>query len=111
MTPVLTGTEKITKHYGFEAFYLNVKRIKRGYYEADFSRLHDNSRSLPDYELTALYFQQLEKQSKGSRNYTYGHTTVLNMQKKQMHEFKKGTNKCNQRSSHYYGYRFCYYMG
>lgn len=61
MTPVLTGTEKITKHYGFEAFYLNVKRIKRGYYEADFSRLHDNSRSLPDYELTALYFQQLEK--------------------------------------------------
>lgn len=60
-TPVLTGTEKITKHYGFEAFYLDVKRIKRGYYEAEFSRLHENPQSLPDFELTALYFQRLEQ--------------------------------------------------
>ena len=60
-TPVLTGSEKITKHYGFESFYLNVKRIRRGYYEAAFIRLHDHPQSLPDFELTALYFQQLEQ--------------------------------------------------
>lgn len=60
-TPVLTGTEKITKHYGFEAFFLNVKRLKRGYYEAEFIRLHDNPKSLPDFELTSIYFQMLEK--------------------------------------------------
>ncbi len=59
--PVLTGTEKITKHYGFEAFYLNVKRLKRGYYEAEFCLLHENSKTLPDFELTALYFQRLEQ--------------------------------------------------
>ncbi len=60
-TPVLTGTEKIVKHYGFEAFYLDVKRVRRGHYEAEFVPLHENPSSLPDFELTALYFQRLEQ--------------------------------------------------
>lgn len=59
--PVLTGTEKITKHYGFEAWFLNMKRVKRGFYEAEFVRLHENPRLLPDYELTAMYFRMLEQ--------------------------------------------------
>lgn len=59
-TPVLTGTEKITKHYGFEAFFLKVKRIKRGYYVAEFVQLNDKPQSLPDFELTDLYFSMLE---------------------------------------------------
>ncbi|WP_291556662.1 lysophospholipid acyltransferase family protein [Bacteroides sp.] len=60
-TPVLTGTEKITKHYDFGAFFLDVKRVKRGYYEARFVKVHDNPKSLPDFELTAIYYQMLEK--------------------------------------------------
>lgn len=60
-TPVLTGTEKITKHYEFEAWYLDMKRVKRGYYEAELIRLHENPQVLPDFELTALYFQMLEQ--------------------------------------------------
>ncbi len=59
--PVLTGTEKIVKHYGFEAWYLDVRRVKRGYYEAEFVRLHEVPQSLPDFELTALYFRHLEQ--------------------------------------------------
>lgn len=59
--PVLTGTEKITKYYGFEAWFLNVKRVKRGFYEAEFIRMHENPQALPDFELTALYFRLLEK--------------------------------------------------
>ena len=60
-TPVLTGTEKIIKHYGFEAFYLDVRRTKRGYYEAEFVKMHDNPQSLRDFELTDLYFKHLEQ--------------------------------------------------
>ena len=60
-TPVLTGTEKITKHYDFGAFFLDVKRVKRGYYEARFVKMHDNPKSLPDFELTAIYYHMLEK--------------------------------------------------
>ena len=59
--PVLTGTEKVIKHYDFEAWFLKVKRIKRGYYEAELVCLHENPKELPDFELTALYFQVLEK--------------------------------------------------
>ena len=60
-TPVLTGTEKIAKHYKFEAFYLDVERTGRGYYEAEFIRLHENPSTLPDFELTSLYFRHLEQ--------------------------------------------------
>lgn len=60
-TPVLIGTEKITKHYGFEAFYLHVTRTRRGFYEAEFVQLHENPQSLPGFELTALYFEHLEQ--------------------------------------------------
>lgn len=60
-TPVLVGTEKITKHYGFTAWFLDVRRIKRGYYEAEFVRLHEDPQSLPDFELTSLYFGHLER--------------------------------------------------
>lgn len=62
--PVLTGTEKIIKHYGFEAFFLKVRRLKRGYYEAEFIRMHDNPQSLPDFELTSIYFDMLEQMIK-----------------------------------------------
>lgn len=59
--PVLTGTEKITKHYGYEACFLDVRRIRRGYYEAEFIKMHEDPQSLPDFELTALYFRFLER--------------------------------------------------
>lgn len=59
--PVLIGSEKIIKHYGFEAFYLDVKRIKRGYYEAEFVPLYESPKYLTDFQLTALYFQHLEQ--------------------------------------------------
>lgn len=60
-TPAFTGTEKITKKYGFEAYYLDVVREKRGYYRAKFLKMHDNPSSLPDFELTDMYYTYLEK--------------------------------------------------
>ena len=62
--PVLTGTEKITKHYGFEAWFLKVSRIKRGYYEAEFVQMCENPKSLPDFEITSIYFNMLEQMIK-----------------------------------------------
>lgn len=59
--PVITGTERIAKHYGFDALYLSARRVKRGYYEYEFTQLCDNPSSLPDFELTHLYFEQLER--------------------------------------------------
>ena len=58
-TPVMTGPEKITKHYDFEARYVNVRRVRRGYYEAEFVDMADNPRSMPDFELTGIYYRML----------------------------------------------------
>lgn len=63
-TPVLTGTEKIIKHYGFEAWFLDMKRVKRGFYEARLIRMHAAPQSLPDFELTTIYYQMLEQMIK-----------------------------------------------
>lgn len=60
-TPVLTGTEKVTKHYGFDAWFIKVTRIKRGFYEAEFVHMHPHPDSLPDFELTGIYYKMLEQ--------------------------------------------------
>lgn len=60
-TPAFTGTEKITKKYHLEAYYIDVTRPKRGYYEARFIKLHDDPSSLSDFELTDLYYKHLEE--------------------------------------------------
>lgn len=60
--PVLTGTEKVTKHYGYEAVFLSMRRVKRGYYECELTTLHDDPRSLPNFQLTDLYFRHLEQE-------------------------------------------------
>lgn len=60
-TPVLTGAEKITKRYGMEAYYLDVVRVRRGYYRATFIRMDDHPSALPDYRLTEIYYDCLER--------------------------------------------------
>lgn len=59
-TPVLTGVEKIVKHYGFEAWFVDVKRVGRGRYEATYVKMHSDPASLPDFELTDIYYRMLE---------------------------------------------------
>ena len=58
--PVLTGSEKATKHFGYKALYANLTRVKRGYYECELTPLSDDSQLLPDFELTNRYFSRLE---------------------------------------------------
>ena len=56
-TPVLTGTEKITKHYGFDPWFVRIRKVGRGYYEAEFIHMHDNPKSVHDFGLTQIYYE------------------------------------------------------
>lgn len=60
-TPVLTGTEKITKHYGFDPWFVRIRKVGKGYYEAEFVHMHDDPKSVPDFELTRIYYEMLEQ--------------------------------------------------
>ena len=59
-TPVLTGTERLTRQTGHAAFYMDVRRIRRGYYEAEFQLISREPKKMAEYELTDEYFRRLE---------------------------------------------------
>jgi len=60
--PVLIGAERITQKYGFTAFYVELKRVKRGYYEAQFVRMPNEKPSAEtEYPTTEWYYRLLEQ--------------------------------------------------
>ena len=68
-TPVLTGTERIAKKTGHAVFYLDINRVKRGYYEAEFRLITREPEKYADYELTDIYFRMLEQSIRRNPSY------------------------------------------
>lgn len=60
-TPVLTGTERLVRQAGHAVFYLDIHRVRRGYYEAEFKLITRNPSEMKDFEITDIYFRMLEK--------------------------------------------------
>jgi len=61
-TPVHTGAEMLAKRFDMNVIFLRVKKIKRGYYEAGFEVLSENSKSVPDYQVTDHFLRLVEEQ-------------------------------------------------
>jgi len=59
-TPVMTGTERIARKNRQAVFYLDIRRLRRGYYEAEFRLLTRHPEELAEFEATDIYFQCLE---------------------------------------------------
>ncbi len=57
---VFTGAERIAKSTDAVVYYVDVTRVKRGYYNARFVKMADNPRQCPDYRLTEQYAELLE---------------------------------------------------
>ncbi len=60
-TPVLTGTERIARRMNHAVFYLDVRRIRRGYYEAEFKLITREPQTMKEFELTDIYYHHLEQ--------------------------------------------------
>lgn len=60
-TPVLTGTERIARKMNHAVFYLDVERVKRGHYTAEFKLITREPNALPEFGLTDAYFRLLEE--------------------------------------------------
>lgn len=60
-TPVLTGTERIVKKVNHAVFFLDIRRVRRGYYEATFKLITREPQKMADYEITDAYFRLLEE--------------------------------------------------
>lgn len=60
-TPVFTGTEQIGKQVDALIFYAHMERPRRGYYRCTISLISDDAKAHPDFDLTDIYFQMLER--------------------------------------------------
>jgi len=60
-TPVFTGAEKIAHKCDLDVYYLDVRRLHRGYYTAEFKLITDDIGNAPDFSVTEAYLRMLEE--------------------------------------------------
>jgi len=59
-TPVITGPEKIARKFDMVPVFFAIKKVKRGYYEAEFQVLWEDPNSVEQFEITLKYMNLLE---------------------------------------------------
>ena len=60
-TPVLTGTERIVRKFNHAVFFVDVRRVRRGYYEGEFKLMTSEPQKMAEFEITDIYFRMLEE--------------------------------------------------
>ena len=60
-TPVFTGSEKLACHFNQAVFYGDMTRVSRGHYNCEFRLLTRTPKEQPEFHITNMYFQELEK--------------------------------------------------
>ncbi|MFT5077795.1 MAG: KDO2-lipid IV(A) lauroyltransferase [Planctomycetota bacterium] len=69
VVPVFTGAEALSKKLDTAVVYLKIEKVKRGYYEASFTTITEDAPSLPDYQITRKFLDQVEAQIKEAPAY------------------------------------------
>lgn len=60
-TPVLTGAERIVRKFNHVVFYTDIRRLRRGYYEAEIKLVTSEPQKMAEYQITDIYYQMLEE--------------------------------------------------
>ncbi len=60
-TPVISGPEKIARRFNFPVYFLDIQKIKRGYYSAEFKLICENPKDVPEFYITRKYLSMLEQ--------------------------------------------------
>ena len=67
--PVITGPEFLAKKFDHPVVFIDIQKVKRGYYEATFKILADKPHEFPDYKITDLFIENLEEQIRKKPEY------------------------------------------
>ena len=62
IVPVFVGPEELAKQYDTVFMFINIAKVKRGYYEVHFETITPSPNTFPDYELTDIFIDKLEQQ-------------------------------------------------
>lgn len=61
-TAFLYGTEYFARKYNYPVIYYTVRRVRRGYYEVEFSLLCEKPLEVPQYTVVERYVRRLEQE-------------------------------------------------
>lgn len=59
-TAVFTGVERIAKQTGFSITYLDITRVKRGYYSCEVKLISSAPKEAPEFAITEKYIREME---------------------------------------------------
>lgn len=60
-TPFFMGIEKLALKYGLPVYFLNIHKVGRGHYTAEFVSLYDGEETVEEFEITERYARLLEE--------------------------------------------------
>lgn len=61
-TICIIGPEKLSQKFGYPIFYMNIRRVKRGFYEITVQELESNPKATKKGEITEKFMRVLEQQ-------------------------------------------------
>ena len=60
-TAFIHGAERYAKRYDMAVVFLNIQRVKRGYYTVEIIKITEEPKQMPESEITRIYMENLEK--------------------------------------------------
>lgn len=69
--PVHTGAEMLAKKYDLNVIFAKVKKTGRGYYECTLVPISYDPNSVPDFGITDIFIQEVEKQIQEAPEYYF----------------------------------------
>jgi len=88
--PIITGPEMLSKRFDYPIVYLKTDLVKRGYYRSKIIELAKNPKDFPDYQITELFLEVLEKQIRANPEYYFWtHNRFKHMGKEEMVKKRK----------------------
>ncbi len=67
--PVHIGPESLAKQYNAAYVFMDIQKLKRGYYEVSFELITENPGDYQNYQLTDIFLDKLEKQIRKEPGY------------------------------------------
>jgi Kdo2-lipid IVA lauroyltransferase/acyltransferase len=61
-TPFFMGAEKLARKFNLPVYFMHMRKVKRGVYEAEFTRLFDQPKNEPEFAITEAIVRMLEKE-------------------------------------------------
>ena len=79
----------MAKIFDYPVIYIQNDRVKRGYYKTKIHVLTESPRDLPDYQITDMFLEVLEKQIRANPEYYFWtHNRFKHMGKEELKGLK-----------------------